>query len=218
MLTDKIFNFPLYITHSMCYVNIMNSSNHLSRKERARKTRNRIVFEATKLFARQGYHKTTIADICSAVGLTSGALFHYFPTKEALLNAVIERLRRGIVLYSEYLDSISYSNFDAVEEMVNLMCDHFERQPEATICLASLATEFAGGHHRIEMRLKEVYEDFVNSLTRVFNTHPGVENPRAAAIAFIGASQGVAVQGLLREGEVTIRELARGFLSILQKW
>ncbi len=193
-------------------------NNHYSRKEQARRTRNRILFEATKLFARQGYHKTTISDICNAAGLTSGALFHYFPTKEALLNAVIERLKKGIVLYSEYLEKIEKPGFDAIEEIVNLMCEHFERQPEATICLASLATEFAGANQRIETLLKEIYENFVNSLARIFALHPNVNNPRAAAIAFIGASQGVAVQGLLRENETTIRDLAQGFLSILERW
>ncbi len=196
----------------------MRLTNNLSRKERAQKTRNRILFEATKLFARQGYHKTTISDICAAVGLTSGALFHYFPTKEALLNAVIERLQRGIKLYSEHLERVSDSGFCAIEDIVNLMCEHFERQPEATICLASLATEFAGSRKETEKRLKDVYEDFVNSMERVFEAHPAVKDPRAAAIAFIGASQGIAVQGLLREGEVSIRRLAYGFLSILDKW
>ncbi len=196
----------------------MRPQNHFSRKQQAKNTRNRILFEATKLFARQGYHKTTISDICTAVGLTSGALFHYFPSKEALLNAVIERLQRGIVLYSEHLEKMAGRGFTVIEEIVNLMCDHFERQPEATICLASLATEFAGANPKIERRIKQVYEDFVNSLARVFDGHPRVKNPRAAAIAFIGASQGVAVQGLLRENETSIRKLAHGFLSILQKW
>jgi AcrR family transcriptional regulator len=61
-----------------------------SKKEaRARDTHRKILVAATKLFARHGYHKTTITDICRLIDLTSGAVFHHIPTKEALLDAVL---------------------------------------------------------------------------------------------------------------------------------
>lgn len=45
---------------------------------------------ALKLFRRQGYHKTTMADVGVACGLLKGSLYHYFPGKEALAQAVME--------------------------------------------------------------------------------------------------------------------------------
>jgi AcrR family transcriptional regulator len=61
-------------------------------------TRNRIVREATRLFASQGVKATTVAQIEEAVGLRagSGGLHRHFKTKEALVTEVLEaQFRRG---------------------------------------------------------------------------------------------------------------------------
>jgi AcrR family transcriptional regulator len=65
----------------------------ISRKERqACKTRRRILPVAAKLFARHGYHKTTVNDIARGVRMTTGTVFHHFPSKEALLDTSVFRL------------------------------------------------------------------------------------------------------------------------------
>ena len=188
------------------------------KETRAKQTYVRIVQAAVKLFARQGYHKTTISDLAQAIGLTSGAIFHHFANKEAILEAVIDWLERGFHIYSEITDHAEHGSIGVVEEVLRVMCSHFRRNPEATICLAALATEFAGGGHPLETRLKEIYEVFVKSFANCLRNHPRVSDPRAAAVAFFGAVQGIAVQGLLREGEKTIDELAEGFLSMMKEW
>lgn len=48
-------------------------------------TRERIINSAKKLFAEQGYQKTTVVDISKRAGLSEAALYEYFPGKEALL-------------------------------------------------------------------------------------------------------------------------------------
>jgi AcrR family transcriptional regulator len=56
-------------------------------------TRDRLVTEAMRLFGEQGYQATSITQIEAAAGLTpgSGALYHHFKSKEALLEAGIDR-------------------------------------------------------------------------------------------------------------------------------
>jgi AcrR family transcriptional regulator len=56
-------------------------------------TRQRIIDEALRLFARQGYRGTTIAQIERAAGLSPGssALYKHFKSKEELLAAGVER-------------------------------------------------------------------------------------------------------------------------------
>jgi AcrR family transcriptional regulator len=56
-------------------------------------TRERLVIEAMRLFGEQGYAATSVAQIESAAGLApgSGALYHHFKSKEALLDAGIDR-------------------------------------------------------------------------------------------------------------------------------
>ncbi|MGO9021359.1 MAG: TetR/AcrR family transcriptional regulator [Syntrophobacteraceae bacterium] len=188
------------------------------KEAQAIETYNRIIREAVRLFARQGYHKTTITDLAQAIGLTSGAIFHHFPTKEAILDAVVNWLERGIHVYSDVTDDAQHGSLALVEKVVRIMCSHFKRNPEATICLAALATEFAGDGHLMGTRLKQIYEVFVESFAGILKDHPSVTDPRAAAIAFVGSVQGIAVQGLLREGEQTIDDLAEGFLSMMKEW
>lgn len=49
-----------------------------------------IVAAAYRCIARHGYERATTAQICAAAHVSSGTFFHYFPTKSAVLAAVIE--------------------------------------------------------------------------------------------------------------------------------
>ena len=202
----------------MCYVTIVPVKSHNKKEAQGRATHKKILMAATELFARQGYHKTTITDIAQAVNLTSGAVFHHFPSKEALLEAVVDWLARGIDIYSDHLNRADKGSLAVAQGVVDIMCEHFRRQPEATICLAALATEFAGSKNPMEKRLKEVYEDFVEAFSGVLENHPKVTDSRAAATALIGAVQGIAVQGLLQAPEQSIDQLAEAFIGLLAEW
>jgi AcrR family transcriptional regulator len=59
-------------------------------------TRDRILFSALTLFAEKGYLSTSIADILKAAGAHSGSLYHFFPTKQDVLIAVLGLYRDGI--------------------------------------------------------------------------------------------------------------------------
>lgn len=48
-------------------------------------TRKRILQEATKLFARQGFHGTSVSEIGKAAGVQSGALYYHIKSKDELL-------------------------------------------------------------------------------------------------------------------------------------
>ena len=51
-------------------------------------TKDRIINSAKKLFAEQGYQKTTVVDISRQAGLSEAALYEYFEGKEDLLLAI----------------------------------------------------------------------------------------------------------------------------------
>lgn len=56
-------------------------------------TRERLVEKAAELFLYQGYGSTGVAQILRAADAQSGSLYHFFPTKEDLLIAVLERYK-----------------------------------------------------------------------------------------------------------------------------
>jgi AcrR family transcriptional regulator len=58
--------------------------------ERGLATRRQIVAEATRLFAEAGYEAASIDAVLRACGISRGALYHHFASKEALFTAVLE--------------------------------------------------------------------------------------------------------------------------------
>ncbi|WP_409461942.1 TetR/AcrR family transcriptional regulator [Amycolatopsis sp. GA6-003] len=52
--------------------------------------RRAILDAAAGCFARNGFEKTSTADICRAAGISSGSLFHYFPSKRAVFVGIFE--------------------------------------------------------------------------------------------------------------------------------
>lgn len=61
-----------------------------------RLTRDNIVNAAMELFWLKGYGSTSVADILSRTQLNSGSLYHFFPSKQDILLAVLDRYREGI--------------------------------------------------------------------------------------------------------------------------
>lgn len=57
-------------------------------KHQARRTH--IIESALVLFARKGFADTTTSDICHAAGISTGSLFHYFPSKQAVFYGIWE--------------------------------------------------------------------------------------------------------------------------------
>ena len=62
------------------------------RVEKGRETRERLIATGRALFAERGYEATPIEAILEAAGVARGALYHHFATKEALFDAVLDRL------------------------------------------------------------------------------------------------------------------------------
>src|ERR687887_209937 len=62
------------------------------RIEKGRATRERLVQAGRELFGARGYEDTSISAILEAAGVTRGSLYHHFETKEALFDAVLDRV------------------------------------------------------------------------------------------------------------------------------
>lgn len=56
------------------------------RKEQARQTEAAIIKAAAELARESSFDKLSIRDICKRAGITTGAFYHHFPSKDALLS------------------------------------------------------------------------------------------------------------------------------------
>jgi AcrR family transcriptional regulator len=52
----------------------------------------RLLAAATRLFAERGYERTSVQEVVDAAGVTKGAMYHYYASKDDLLYAIYQRL------------------------------------------------------------------------------------------------------------------------------
>jgi AcrR family transcriptional regulator len=56
---------------------------------------------ALDLFTERGYDATSMRDIAASLGLSPGAFYHHFPSKEAVLVALCQPLIEGMARFAE---------------------------------------------------------------------------------------------------------------------
>lgn len=59
--------------------------------------RNEILDTAEELFRMKGYDKCTVNDILKEVGIAKGTFYHYFTSKEEVLDAIVSRYKEIVV-------------------------------------------------------------------------------------------------------------------------
>jgi AcrR family transcriptional regulator len=91
-----------------------------------------IICAARELFQKNEYDKTTMQDIMKYVNIAKGTIYHYFSSKEELLEAVVEDLvdeefKRKI----ELMNSDEFQNLNALQKIQSLLTsDHLAEENE----------------------------------------------------------------------------------------
>jgi AcrR family transcriptional regulator len=155
--------------------------------QRAR--REHILDAAERCFARAGFHRTTMQDICKEAAASPGALYVYFANKEDLIAGICERDRAEFA--ERFAQLAEAPNFmEALEQLGN---QYFEDEPAYKRLMC------------IEIGLESTRN------ARVGEIHRSVDG-------FIAQSFQVLFQRLKDEGriapELTIPELVQVFMTI----
>src|SRR5262249_19261793 len=120
----------------------------------ARDTRRAILDAAVDLFADRGFHATSIRALAAAVGVRESALYHYFASKEAILDALFEeRIKPGPELAAEYTAVVAHRPLvqlltELCESLLKFVDDPVERKMLRVV--TSLGAE--AGHDQIPFR------------------------------------------------------------------
>jgi AcrR family transcriptional regulator len=59
-------------------------------QQRSEETRAKIMEAAIKLFSTRGYNKASVDDICESAGISKGAFYHHFKSKQSLFLALLD--------------------------------------------------------------------------------------------------------------------------------
>jgi TetR/AcrR family transcriptional repressor of nem operon len=104
--------------------------------------RDSLVAVGADLMRRSGYSATTVDEICTAAGVTKGAFFHHFKSKEALAEACLLHWKEQMAVLHR---SAAYQTIaDPVEKVlasIDFLIDVFERPDVHKSCLAGTAVQ-----------------------------------------------------------------------------
>jgi AcrR family transcriptional regulator len=178
-----------------------------------RSTRDRILAEATRQLTEQGYDAFTLANVRAALGLSSGSLFHAFPSKPALAAAVyVEGMaayqRAAAVAIAKQTPALALRAWIAahmawVEDNRDLARYLFSTLPEEVTALA--IAPLAERNSAYYTALAALFEGAARA-----GLAGRLERPLAQALA-IGPAQDYCRQWVLGRAKTPPRKLARTF-------
>ena len=143
----------------------MPTSSATLRTPRSTATREDIVVACLKLFARQGFHNTSISDIASGAGITKGAIYWHFENKEALFSAILENMRLNwqevVQQHVEEVDNAREKIDQLFENFYLLLVQH----PDCSLFLQRVSLETDGKYAE---RLSEGFEGTADFIATIF--------------------------------------------------
>src|SRR5947209_5536739 len=152
-------NFPIYIM----IVSFIRASVPKIAKERTQENQRRIEAAALELFTSQGFHGTNNREIAQKVGVSTGTIYTYFPSKEAIFASLAQRyrlhmsewLRKAIDALQDPLSKQGLKNLASAVQ--SLMYD----DSESFLMLLSDVIEFKNQH------FLEVFHDVPEQFRRL---------------------------------------------------
>jgi AcrR family transcriptional regulator len=179
--------------------------------------RDDIITAAAALYGEVGYHGASLREIAKRVGITHAGLLYYFPTKEALLAAVLER-RDAEDSAREQLHCSP--GLDMMRRFVTL-AEHNVRNPGIVDLYSRLAAEAMApdhpAHDYFVHHYRRAYDDVQESfeiMAERGELRAGID-PGLAALSFIALMDGLQVQWLTMPDAVDLVASVRFYLENL---
>ena len=134
----------------------------------ARSTRDRVVDAAVVAFGRRGYDVTSLDAIAGELGVRKQTILYYFPSKEALLAAAVDRAAASVaaaledavgpVLEPTGRRAATHSAWDRVEAIVRGVFRLAGRQPEILGLLREVSRLGPPGATRFALRMEPLID------------------------------------------------------------
>lgn len=127
--------------------------------------RGRILDEAAELFARDGYDGASLGSLADAVGVTKAAIYHYFPNKKEIYEAIIVRTLEGLLAA---VSSKVVSKADGEIAVSRFMAAHAEYFEEHYHGFVTMLVGYGGMENAAliseAQKLRRAYEDVLKRI------------------------------------------------------
>jgi TetR/AcrR family fatty acid metabolism transcriptional regulator len=156
--------------------------------------RRQILDAAVRVFARQGFHTCRVADIADEAGVAYGLVYHYFRSKDEVLDTLfLERWNVMLAVIRE-LDGEDMSPREKLSAITAFIVDSYRHDPDLMKVIIVEVTRAANsfGHTHVE-KIREAYVLIAAIVQRAQEqgTFKDTVTPRFAAMAFYGAIEQV---------------------------
>jgi AcrR family transcriptional regulator len=169
--------------------------------------RRAILDAAVRVFARQGFHACRVSDIADEAGVAYGLLYHYFPSKDEVLNTLFLE-RWGVML--EMIRAVDREQIPVREKLgaiASFIIDSYRHDPELMKVIIVEVTRAANSFGQTHLgQIREAYRLIGEIVTKaqqegIFKADIDAE---FAAMTFYGAIEQVLtgwIFGLLPQSE-----------------
>ncbi|MEZ5053686.1 MAG: TetR/AcrR family transcriptional regulator [Chitinophagales bacterium] len=147
-----------------------------------------ILKHSLKLFRQKSYHNTSIADIAAACGLLKGSLYHYFPSKEALMSAVIQYAHE---FFKKEVFSIAYDTNLTPQQRMEKM---FKKSERALVSdgniMGNIGVETARAIPEFAEHIRDFYTEWMGAVEFVFREITNEEDAKKLAEQTVAEFEG----------------------------
>lgn len=188
----------------------------------------RIINATNRVISRVGIAGTTMRKIADEAGLSTGALYHHYKSKEEILYDAMDRSLSVSTRMAQETKQGKYNREEAIEQIGKDLKKRFNKIDENRIQFY-LAQEAILGNEEILRKFGDKYQSWIGHveelLQRIYEKQPTRYN-KALASLLIGSIDGIVMQVLLRGNTVDIDDicevynqlLLEGIPALLDQW
>ncbi len=178
-----------------------------------------ILGAAVRVFARQGFHTCRVSDIADEAGVAYGLVYHYFPSKEAILDTLF--LERWDVMLTAIADADAASAppREKLRAVASFILDSYRHDPELMKVIIVEVTRAANTFGRTHLgKIREAYGGIARIVKRAQEDGQfrGDVDASFAAQAFYGLVEQVLTTWIFEDAPVSPTEIERVKAEVVQ--
>lgn len=180
--------------------------------------KNKIREAALKVISEQGINGATMRVIAKEAGVSTGAIYHYYPAKEDILYDIMDVSLTASTMVAEKAKSGSASREEIIQDIYENLIERFNKKIQENRLQFYLAHEAIIGNEQIKLRFREKYDEWISRIEDILIASYGARDgkaTRAFAAWLLAAVDGMVLQDLLEVKAEDRDIIMRTFLLLL---